>query len=121
VSPVQASAHQEQEMANEPLQFLLTSAATDFHAQHPSHAMDFRNVQIGYVLTPEGAKQYMLCGQFRPRIKDKADWAPFVTIKTSGYEQWVGGQATSFCQRPSITWSKGEWSSSLQSRFDSLQ
>ena len=109
-------------MANDvPWQFLLTSAASDFHARHTSHTMDFRNVHIGYVLTPEGAKQYMLCGEFLPRTRDKADWAPFVTIKTSGYEQYVGGQATSFCQRPSIIWSKGEFSSSLQSRFDSLQ
>jgi hypothetical protein len=69
-----------------------------------------------------GEKQYMLCGQFLPApTKDKADWMPFVTIKTSGYEQWLGDQAASFRKRPSIIWDKGDLSSSLQSRFDSLQ
>jgi len=99
-----------------------TAAATDFHTQHPAHTIYFRNVRIGRVMTLEGEKQYILCGQFLPaRAKDKADWTPFVAIKTSGYEKWLGDQAARFCKRSSIIWDKGDLSSSLQSRFDSLQ
>jgi transposase len=52
--------------------------------------------------------------------KGKAEWTPFVTIKTSGYEQWLGDQVASRCRRPSIIWEKEDLSTSLQSRFDSL-
>jgi hypothetical protein len=120
---VQTPAHEQQKASKDTaLQFLLTPAATDFHTHHPAHTIYFRNVYIGSVITPEGEKQYMLCGQFLPaRAKDNADWTPFATIKTSGYEQWLGDQAERFCKRPSIMWDKGDLSSSLQSRFDSLQ
>ena len=119
--PAQALAPEQKEVAGEiPVQFLLTAAATDFHSQHRSHTLEFRNVQIGHEMNPAGKMQYILCGQFLPRPKEQADWTPFATIKTSGYEQWLGAQAASFCQQPSIVWSKEEWSSSLQRRFDSL-
>jgi len=119
--PVQAPAQEHQKASTDiPLQFLLTSAATDFK-KHVSPTIYFRDVHIGHDMTPEGEKQYMLCGQFLPaRAKDKAEWTPFVTIKTSGYEQWLGDQAASRCKRPSIIWEKGDLSTSLQSRFDSL-
>jgi hypothetical protein len=104
-----------------PLEFLLTSAAADLHAQHRSHTIHFRKVHIGHVMTPGGEMQYMLCGQFlTARPEDKGGWAPFATIKTSGYEQWLGDQAASFCKRPSIVWEKGDLSPLLQTRFDSL-
>jgi hypothetical protein len=102
------------------MQFLLTAAATDFHV-HQSHTIHFRKVRIGYVMTPNGEKQYMLCGQFLAgEAEDKAKWTPFVTIQTSGYEQWLGDQAANRCKRPSIIWKKGDLATSLQSRFDSL-
>jgi hypothetical protein len=121
--PVQASSQEPQkESKDTPLQFLLTAAATDFHTHSQSHVIHFRKVHFGRVMTPEGENRYILCGQFLPaRTKDKADWTPFATIKTSGYEQWLGDQAASFCKRPSVKWDKGDLSSSLQSRFDSLQ
>ena len=73
-------------------------------------------------MTPEGTKQYRLCGEFLPAQESgKSDWTPFVTIKTSGYEQMIGAQAVSLCAHPSMTWDKGDLSSSLQSRLDSLQ
>jgi hypothetical protein len=49
------------------------------------------------------------------------EWTAFVTIKTSGYEQWLGAQAAAFCQRSTVTWEKGDWSSSLQSKLDSMR
>jgi hypothetical protein len=72
-------------------------------------------------MTAGGEKQYVLCGQFlTARAEDKGGWAPIVTIKTSGYEQWLGDQAAQFCKRPSISWEKGDLSPLPQERFDSL-
>jgi hypothetical protein len=118
---VQATGPEQKVSTVKPLQFLLTSAATDFHIQHPSHTLQFRKVRIGHVMTPAGEKQYMLCGQFQTvPAEAKAKWTPFLTIKTSGYEQWLGEQVASRCKQPSIIWEKGDQTTSLQRRFDSL-
>ena len=104
------------------VEFLLTSAATDFHGHRPPYSVRFRNVRSGYLMTPDGTKQYTLCGEFLPaQDGGKAEWTPFVTIKTSGYEQWLGSQARSLCDRPSMTWDVGDLSSVLQSRLDALR
>ena len=65
----------------------------------------------------------MLCGQFLPAEGgDKAEWTAFATIKTSGYEQYIGAQSAVFCQRSEVIWDKeGDLSSSLQAKLDSLQ
>ena len=101
--------------------FLLTAAATDFHTHRPPDPVRFRDVRIGQVMTPSGEEQYILCGQFLPAQEGgKAEWTPFATIKTSGYEQWIGAQAAVVCQGSSVIWDKvGDLSSSLQSRLDS--
>jgi hypothetical protein len=105
------------------VQFLLTAAATDFHTHRPPDSVRFRDVRIGHVMTPSGEEQYMLCGQFLPaQERGKTDWTPFATIKTSGYEQWIGAQAAGFCQDSSVIWdNEGDLSSSLQGRLDSLR
>jgi hypothetical protein len=74
-------------------------------------------------MTAAGTKQYLLCGEFQPAQREgKAEWMPFVTLKTSGYEQWLGGQAASWCQRSEIVWDDGgDLSGSLQKRLDSLR
>jgi hypothetical protein len=74
-------------------------------------------------MTPSGEKQYMLCGQFLPAQEGgTAKWTPFATIKTDGYEQWIGAQAAGICQGSSVIWEKvGDLSSSLQSRLDTLR
>ena len=103
------------------IEFLLTSAATDFHTHKPPHPTRFRDVRSGYLMTA-GTRQYRLCGEFlATQASGKAEWVPFVTIKTSGYEQWLGAQASSFCKGPSITWNKQDLSSSLKSRLDALR
>lgn len=111
------------EPADSIVQFLLTSAATDFSLHRPPDPARFRNVRIGHIVTPGGEKQYMLCGQFLPAGEGgKAQWTSFATIKTSGYEQYIGGQAASFCQDSSAIWDRAnDLSSSLQSRLDSLR
>jgi len=121
--PAQAPAQERQKASTDtPLQFLLNAAATDFHAQHAPHTIHFQTVRVGHVTTPDGQTQDMLCGQFlAAQPKDKSDWVPFVTIKTSGYEQYLGDQAASFCERPSVIWEDGDLSPLLQSRFNSLQ
>jgi hypothetical protein len=105
------------------VEYLLTAAATDFHTHSPPDPVRFRDVRIGHMMTPSGEEQYMLCGQFLPaREAGKAEWTPFATIKTSGYELWIGAQATGYCQNPSVIWDKvDDLSSSLQSRLDSLR
>src|SRR6476469_4430763 len=99
------------------------AVATDFHTHGTPDPVRFRDVRIGHVMTPGGEEQYMLCGQFLPaQGGSDARWTHFVTIKTSGYEQWIGTQAASFCQGSSVIWdTKGDLSSSLQSRLDSLR
>jgi hypothetical protein len=105
------------------VQFLLSAAATDFRTHRPPDPVRFRDVRIGHVVPPSGVERYMLCGWFLPAQEGgRAEWTPFVTIKTSGYEQWVGTQAESFCQGSSVRWDKvGNLSSSLQSRLASLR
>jgi len=107
---------------NSAVEFLLTSAATDFHAHRPPYPVRFRDVRSGYLMTPDGTRQYRLCGEFLPvQEGGEAEWTPFVTIKTSGYEQWLGSQALSYCNRSSMTWDMGDLSSSLQSRLDAVR
>jgi len=108
--------------ADSAIEFLLTSAATDFHTHQPPYPTRFRDVRSGYVVTTAGTRQYRLCGEFlAAQESGKAEWAPFATIQTSPYEQWLGAQASSFCKDPSITWNKGDLSSSLKSRLDALR
>src|SRR5213594_5223431 len=87
------------------VQFLLTAAATDFRTHRPPDLVRFRDVRIGHVVTPGGNEQYMLCGQFLPAQEGgNAAWTPFATIKTDGYEQWIGAAAAGFCQDSSVIW-----------------
>src|SRR2546427_8239578 len=122
VSPTQVVAPELQQVSiDSVVQFLLTAAATDFRTHRPPDPLRFRDVRIGHVVSPSGNEQYMLCGQFLPAQEGgKAEWTPFATIKTSGYEQWIGAQAAVVCQGSSVIWDKvGDLSSSLQSRLDS--
>jgi len=123
-SPGQGAASGEPKAATDsPMEFLLRSAATDFHAHRPPVVERFRNVRFGHVMTPAGAKQYMLCGEFLPQQREgKAEWTPFATIRTSGFEQYLGGQTASWCQRPPFIQDGDEdLSSTLQNRLDSTR
>jgi hypothetical protein len=122
-SPTQTAAPERQTDPTVPVQFLLTSAATDFHKHGPSGPLSFRDVRIGHIAQPGGEKRYLLCGQFRSTQEgSKAEWTPFATIKTTGYEQYIGGQTDEYCQRSSfILDTESDLSSSLQSQLDSLR
>ncbi len=106
-----------------PLQFLLATASDEFRTHRPPSPVRFRDVRFGHMIDPAGAKHYLLCGEYLPAPdQDKAGWTPFATINTSGYEQWLGGQAAGYCRRPTVVWhNEGDLSSALQSRFDSRQ
>jgi hypothetical protein len=73
-------------------------------------------------MTADGAAQYMLCGELSSaKNSGNAERTSFATIKTFGYEQWIGAQAVGLCQRDSIIWnSNNDLSPLLQSRLDSL-
>ena len=105
------------------VEFLLTAAATDFHTHRPPDPVGFRDVRLGHITTDSGEKQYLLCGLFLPAEGGAdAEWTPFATIKTSDYEQWIGGQGEGYCERSPVVWDEvGDLSASLQSRLDSLQ
>jgi hypothetical protein len=105
------------------IQYLLTSAAADFHAHRPPEPVGFRDVRIGHIMTDSGERQYVLCGEFLPRQEGgKAQWTSFVTTKTSVYEQWLGAQAKAFLQTTSVEWDRvNDLSSALLSRLDSLR
>jgi len=105
------------------IEYLLAEAASDFHSHRPPSVARVRNVRISHVTTADGAKQYILCGEFLPAQRDgKVEWTPFVTIKTLGYEQWIGAQAADLCQRSTVVSdSKGDLSSLLQTRLDSTR
>jgi hypothetical protein len=123
-SPTQIPVSEQQKTSIDSIeQFLLTSAATDFRTHRPPDPVRFRDVRMGHVTNPNGEPQYRLCGQFLPAEQSgKAEWISFATIKTSGYEQWIGAQAAGYCQGSSFAWDNvGDLSAALQSRFDSLR
>ena len=105
------------------LGFLLDASAGDFHAHQPPYPERFRDVRVGHTVDPDGKQRPLLRGQFLPKQGQvEPEWTTFVTIKTSDYEQMLGGQAEGFCQRSSIAWDDREdLSSSLKSRLDSLR
>lgn len=101
------------------LEYLLASAASDFH-KHGPKVTEFRKVRFGYSTSATGERHYMLCGEFSTtQPGSKADWTPFATLKTSGYEQYVG--ATTYCAAPSAKWQDGDLSSTLASRLKSVR
>ncbi len=106
------------------VQFLITSAATDFHTHQPPTPIDFRNVEIGYLLSSTKEKQYLLCGEFLPKEKaEKNEWETFATIKTSGYEHYLGGnKPLSYCQDAiKILTSENTFTTELKNKLDKLQ
>lgn len=102
-------------------EYLLTSAAQDFHDHQPPRPVGFRNVRLFHLMKGEDVS-YRLCGEFLPAQENgKAEWTPFVTIKTSGYEQYIGSN-TSYCSdRKLVRDTKTDLSSVLKSKFDSIR
>ena len=79
------------------VQFLITSASNDFRNHQPPTPIDFRNVKIGYIKSPNN------------------EWTEFTTIKTSGYEQYLG--KTQYCQAATMILSDEKLSIDLKNKF----
>jgi hypothetical protein len=97
------------------VEFLLASATKDFKAAGPGGPVAIRNARVGY-LHDSNSGHYLLCGNFQSGDAKDAKWTPFATIKTSDYEQWIGGAAGSFCGQKNIKWYPGNHSSALLQR-----
>ncbi|MBK7368298.1 MAG: hypothetical protein IPJ04_10425 [Candidatus Eisenbacteria bacterium] len=105
------------------VQFLLTTAATDFHEHRPPDPARFRDVRVGRVPAPGGETREFLYGQFSTEPEgDAAPWTDFVTIRTTPYEHWIGAFASEFHRNPAITWyANGDLSSGLKQKLDALR
>src|SRR5262249_6576753 len=107
------AAQQQKPTTDEVVQYLLSSAAEDFHDHGPAAQLRFRDVRVGR--NKKGDEIYRMCGQFQKTGGDgKTEWLYFATVKTSGYEQYVGGQTISFCK--DVKWDTEDLSSSLQGK-----
>ncbi len=93
---------------------LLADAAADFKA-HTPHPADVRNVHPG-VLRDGGKTMPIVCGQFLPE-GENAQWTDFSTIKTSGYEQALGWQATALCGKAQLD-ANSDLTLTLKSKLD---
>jgi len=100
--------------------FLLLSCASDFQKSKPTPTK-FNATYFGYKELPSNKKMFLLRGQFQPAEENQRKWIPFVTIKTSGYEQWIGAQSNGFTQDSTTVWDTSrDLSSLLASKVDSL-
>lgn len=95
------------------VQFLIISASDDFLTHQPPTAIDFRNVKIGYLLSQENEKIFLLCGEFLSQ--ENKEWTEFTTIKTSGYEQYLG--KTQYCQDATMVLTDENFSVELKNKL----
>lgn len=100
--------------------FLLEASAKDFNEHQPPLPSAFRNVIVRNLISNKGENNYMLCGEFL--TKDKKEWTAFTTIKTSGYEQWIGASSLGFCKdSKAADYPIKDLSSALKNKLDSIQ
>lgn len=105
------------------LEFLLSAAAEDFMTHLPPEPLEFREVKLGQLSNTNNNTLYILCGEFLvEEVKGQFEWIEFATLKTSGYEQWLGTQANGLCQQPSIVWdAEGDLSALLMAQVNALR
>lgn len=95
------------------IHFLITSASKDFRNHRQQVPIDFRNIKIGYLKSPNGEKMYILCGEFLSQ--ENKEWIEFTTIKTMGYEQNIG--KTQYCQDATIVLTDENLTVELKNNF----
>jgi hypothetical protein len=100
------------------VEFLLASAAKEFRSASSARPVSFRQVVVGY-LSEAGQGSYILCGGFQSTESKPAEWIKFATIKTSDYEQWLGGLAESLCSSKKVKWYSGNHSATLMQKVRS--
>jgi len=102
--------------------YLITSAAADFHKYGPHNITSFRNVKLGRLPHPDLKEMYFICGELlTAQGETKSEWVGFATIKTSGYEQYIGTQSKTISEDPAAKWETGDLSSMLLERLNSLR
>jgi len=108
---------QDSAKAPSPAQELIAYAAADFKMSGDAPNR-FRHVRLGRLAAEDGTHRMVLCGDFLSS-GTKPRWTPFATIKTSPYEQWLGGHAKSFCSAPGFKpQSKQDFSADLKRQID---
>ncbi len=98
------------------VEFLVTSAAKDFKASGENLPTTIRAARIGY-LSESGKSNFLLCGSFKSGPGTKEKWTHFATIKTSDYEQWIGGTAKAYCEQRTIKWYPGDQATTVMQRL----
>jgi hypothetical protein len=79
--------------------FLLEAAASDFRTHVGPNGVSFRNVHACVIRGGNGSTMNLMCGEFRT-ADGATDWEPFATLRTDGYENWLGASATAYCRGP---------------------
>ena len=95
------------------VEFLIASSARDFKISGANRPTAIRAARIGF-FAESGRGVYLLCGSFKSGAGSQAEWIHFATIKTSDYEQWLGGAAKAYCEQPKIKWYSGDHSAALE-------
>lgn len=98
------------------IEFLLSSAAKDFKASGVMLPIQIRHARLGY-LHDDRKGSFVLCGLFREALTSNTSWTPFATVKTSDYEQWVGGTAQAFCKSSTFAGTKATFREACRSGF----
>ncbi|HMW97614.1 MAG TPA: hypothetical protein PL010_12960 [Flavobacteriales bacterium] len=97
------------------MNYLIDSAVQDFRTHRPPTAIDVRNARIGYLNSSEGDKVFLLCGEFLSE-EEPGKWTEFTTIKTSGYEQYIGH--TTYCADAIVVHSDEKLTQELKRRLN---
>lgn len=88
---------------------LVNAASRDFHEGNLRMPITFQDVKMGYIITSNKEKHYILSGQYLSQKKNKInDWVPFASINTSDVEHWNGAIATSFYNESQVILDRGE-------------
>ena len=99
--------------------FLVNNTVQDFYKNKQNAVVEFRNV---FLKLYEG-ETYLICGEFLMMDKEKTEkWIDFATLKTEGYELWIGGNATAYCNdAKTITTSTEDLAILLNTQLKNLQ
>ena len=97
--------------------FLMNSTVQDFYKNKQNSSVEFRNVFLKLYET----ETYLICGEFLEK-KQPEKWVDFATLKTEGYELWIGGNATTYCNdAKTISSSTEDLATLLNTQLKSLQ
>lgn len=99
--------------------FLVNNTVQDFYKNRQNGVVKFRNV---FLKLYEG-ETYLICGEFLAIDKGQAEkWIDFATLKTEGYELWIGGNATGYCNdAKTISLSTEDLAALLNTQLNDLQ